>query len=135
MLYSSWLLVIYFPEIYISILTIMIEISTCHLFLNNNILTQSIISIPVFSKYVLRTIKNIFPIQKTKQWFEYLHKHSVLVTYFRIVKQILTRIRKKTLERKSFKKAWFTQQFHMPCWSLPTIDLSHMCSRNCEIVH
>ena len=54
LLYSSWLLVIYFPEIYISILTSIIEISICDLFpLNNNILTQSIIFLPVFSKYVL----------------------------------------------------------------------------------
>ena len=45
-------------------------------------------------------MKDIFPIQKTEQRFEYLHKHSILVTYFRKVKQTLTRIRKKTLEWK-----------------------------------
>ena len=44
---------------------------------------------------------------KMKQWFEYLHKYSILVTYFRKVKQTLTRIRKKTLEWKSLKKLGF----------------------------
>ena len=64
MLYSSWLLVIYFPEIYISVLTSIIEISTCDSFLNNNILIQSMIFLPVLSKYVQTRIRNIFPIQK-----------------------------------------------------------------------
>ena len=64
------------------------------LFFNNNILTQSIIFLPVFSKYVLTRIRNIFPIQKSTQWFEYLHKHSIMVTYFRKVKHTWTRIRK-----------------------------------------
>ena len=66
LMYSSWLLVIYFPEIYISILTFIIEISTCGLFVSNNSLTQSIIFLPVLSKYVLTRIRNIFPIQKNK---------------------------------------------------------------------
>ena len=66
LLYSSWLLVIYFPEIYISILTSIIEISTCDLFHNNSILTQSIIFLPVLSKYALTRITNIFPIQKKR---------------------------------------------------------------------
>ena len=34
--------------------------------LNNNVLTQSIIFLPVISKYVLSRIKNIFPIRKNK---------------------------------------------------------------------
>ena len=34
-------------------------------------LRESIIFLPVFSKYVISRIKNIFPIQKSKQWFEY----------------------------------------------------------------
>ena len=55
------------------------------LFFNNNIWTQSIIFLPVFSKYVLTRIRNIF---------EYLHKHSIMVTYFRKVKYTWTRIRK-----------------------------------------
>ena len=134
LLYSSWLLATYFLEIYISILTSIIEISTCDLFLNNNILTQSIIFLPVFSKYVLSR-KYIPYLKKTKEWFEYLHKHSILVTYFRKVKQTLTRIRKKTLEWKWLKKAWFPQRFNMPCWSLPTIYVAHMRNRNCEIMY
>ena len=135
MLYSSWLLVIHFPEIYISILTTIIGISICDLFLNNNILTQSIIFPPIFSKYVLSRIKNIFSIEKTKQRFEYLHKHSILVTYFRKVKQTLTRIRKKTLKWKWLKESWFSQRFDLPDWSLPTIDVLHMHSWNDEIVY
>ena len=42
------------------------EISTCDLSLNNNILTQSIKFLAVFSKYVLSRKRNIFPIQKIK---------------------------------------------------------------------
>ena len=67
-MYSSWLLAIYFPEIYISVLTTIIEISTCDVFLNtNNILTQNLVFLPIFSKYILCRIKNIFPIQKSNQ--------------------------------------------------------------------
>ena len=36
----------YFPEIYISILTTIIQISTCDLFLNNNILINTKYNIP-----------------------------------------------------------------------------------------
>ena len=53
---------IYFPEIYILVLTTTI----CHLFLNNNILTQSIIFPQLFSKYVFSRIKNKFPIEKNE---------------------------------------------------------------------
>ena len=51
------------------------------------------ILLPVFPKYVLSRKRNTFPIQKNKQWFEYLHKHSIMVTYFQKVKQTWTRIR------------------------------------------
>ena len=128
MLYSLWLLVIYFPELYISILTPTIKISLCDCFFNKNILTPSIILRPGFSKYLLRKVRNIFPIQRNKQQFEYFHKHSIIVTYFRKAKQTWTRIRKKTLERIYLRKAWFSQQFNTPCWSLPTTDDLHMRS-------
>ena len=55
------------------------------------------IFLPVFFKFVLSKIRNIFPIQKSKQWFEYLRKYSIMVTYFRKAKQTWTRIR---IERK-----------------------------------
>ena len=101
LLYSSWLLVIYFLELYILILTTVTKISTCNFFFNNNILTQIITFIPVFSsKYVLSKIRNIFLFKKSKQWFEYLHKHSIMITYFRKAKQTWTTIRKKTLKWK-----------------------------------
>ena len=64
--------------------------------------------LPVFSKCVLSRIRNIFPIQKSKQCFEYLHKHSIMVTYFRKVKQTWTRIRKKNLEWKQLKRLGFS---------------------------
>ena len=47
-----------------SVLTI--EISTFDLFLNNNILTESLIFHRVFPKYTLSRIKNIYPIQKNE---------------------------------------------------------------------
>ena len=135
MLYSSWLLVIYFLELYISVLTTIIEISTCDFFFNNNILTQSITFLPVFSsKYVLSRIKNIFPIQENAS----NHSNiciSNMVTYFWIAKQTWSRIRKKSLEWKSLKKDWFSQQFNMPCWNLPNIDVSHMRTWKCQIAH
>ena len=63
-LYPSWLLFVYLLELYISVLTTIIWISTCNIFFNNNILTQSIIFLPVFSSnYVLSRVWNIFPIQ------------------------------------------------------------------------
>ena len=64
-------------------LTTIIQISTRDLFLNNNILTQSIILLPIFSEHVLSRIKIYSQFRKTKQHFESLHKRLVLVTYFR----------------------------------------------------
>ena len=80
------------------------------LFFNNYILTQSTIFLPVFSKYVLSRIRNIFIIEKNKQWFEYLHKYSIVKMHFWKVKQTWTRIRKKTLEGKKNWKTWFLQR-------------------------
>ena len=59
---GNWKLL--FPELYISILTTIIEINTCSFFFNNNIWTQNLIFLPVFSKYVLSRIRNLFSVQK-----------------------------------------------------------------------
>ena len=46
-------------------LTTIIGISACDIFSNNNILTRSIIFLPVFSsKNVLRRVRSVFPIRK-----------------------------------------------------------------------
>ena len=36
--------------------------------------------------------------------------------------------KKENFRMEIVKKAWFLQRFNMPCWSLPTIDVSHMRS-------
>ena len=69
-MYSSWLLVIYFPELYISILTVIILSSKIVHTTSMSTITsennQSIIFPPVFSKYILSGIRIIFPIQKKR---------------------------------------------------------------------
>ena len=65
----NYLNIIYFPEIYISILTalILVLLKLVHATSISTIApwhNQSIIFLLVFSKYVLSRIRNIFPIQK-----------------------------------------------------------------------
>ena len=62
-----------------------------------------------------------------------MHKHSIIVTYFRKVKQTWTRIRKKTLEWKSLKRLGFSSdsiclvEVYLPSifrtWAVETVKL------------
>ena len=127
LLYFSWLLFTYSLELYISILTTIIEISTCDFFFNNNILTQSITFLSVFSsKYVLNRIRNIFPIQKYHTIIRIFIQAFDYGNIFSKSKTNMDEDKKEFFRMKIVKKSWFLQRFNITCWNLRVCNLPQL---------
>ena len=60
--------------------------------------------LPVFSKYVLSRMRNIFPIQKSKQWYSNI---CISFWYSRKANNSKTKDKKENFGIEIVKKAWF----------------------------
>ena len=79
--------------------------------------------------------ENIFPIQKNEGVIRTIALAFDFDNIFLENKTNIDEDKKENFRMEVVKKAGFSQQFNMPCWSLPTTDISHLRSWECEIVY